>query len=166
MALAALWPDLAKFRHFGKILDIFGDFWGFGKKFNLLWHILNAIGQIFIVVQGQISKIHTAIWSHCLAAFVTVFESEQKSWLVHIIADTNLIEDGSACFYKIRLNRNNNIFWIVVEVKWSACLPSTPTIRVWIPLTPSVFYVKFVTTFMKMNKRGKPIKNKDWSILK
>ena len=110
MALAALWPDLAKFRHFGKILDIFGDFWGFGKKFNLLWHILNAIGQIFIVVQGQISKIHTAIWSHCLAAFVTVFESEQKSWLVHIIADTNLIEDGSACFYKIRLNRNNNIF--------------------------------------------------------
>ena len=29
-------------------------------------------------------------------------------------------------------------------VKWSACLPSTPTIRVQILLTPAVFSVKFV----------------------
>ena len=29
-------------------------------------------------------------------------------------------------------------------VKRSACSPSTPTIRVWIPLTPTVFSVKFV----------------------
>ena len=34
--------------------------------------------------------------------------------------------------------------WDVVGVKWSACLPSTPTIRVRIPLKPTVFSVKFV----------------------
>ena len=35
--------------------------------------------------------------------------------------------------------------------KWSACSPSTPTIRVRIPLTPTVFPVKFV--FEKNKKR-------------
>ena len=34
--------------------------------------------------------------------------------------------------------------WGSVVVKWSACSPSTPTIRVRIQLTPTVFSVKFV----------------------
>ena len=33
---------------------------------------------------------------------------------------------------------------MVVVVKWSACLPSTPTIQVGVPLNPSVFTVNFV----------------------
>ena len=32
----------------------------------------------------------------------------------------------------------------VLVVKWSACSPYTPTIRVRIPLKPAVFHVKFV----------------------
>ena len=52
-----VWPDLAKFRHFGKILTVFGIFFIpyliFGKMFDLLWYIF-AIRQIFIVVHGQI----------------------------------------------------------------------------------------------------------------
>ena len=36
------------------------------------------------------------------------------------------------------------VYWAVVVVKWSACSPSTPTIRVWIPLKPTILSVKFV----------------------
>ena len=34
--------------------------------------------------------------------------------------------------------------WAVVVVKWSACSPSIPTIRVRFLQKPTVFYVKFV----------------------
>ena len=47
-----VWPDLAKFRHLGKILQVLG------KIFNLLWQILYAIGQI--------SLFKMDIWSHWL----------------------------------------------------------------------------------------------------
>ena len=41
--------------------------------------------------------------------------------------------------------RSKNVLYLgCVVVKWSACLPSTPTIRVRIPLKPSVFSVKFM----------------------
>ena len=43
--------------------------------------------------------------------------------------------------------------WAVVVVKWSACLPSTLTIRVWIPLMPTVFSVKFVFEKNKNKKK-------------
>ena len=53
-------PDLAKFRHFGKNVKVFGNFSKvylvFGKLLKLLWQNLNGIGQIFIVVSGQIFK--------------------------------------------------------------------------------------------------------------
>ena len=52
-----MWPDLAKFRHFGKIFEVLGNFSGvyllFGKIFSLLWHNLYTFGQIFIDVIGQ-----------------------------------------------------------------------------------------------------------------
>ena len=52
-----VWPDLAKFRHFGTPLTIFGHF----KRVHLVYckilrwfgQILYAIGQIFIKVNGQ-----------------------------------------------------------------------------------------------------------------
>ena len=41
-----------------------------------------------------------------------------------------------------RVNIENK--WAVLVVKWSACLRSTPTIQVRIPLKPTVFSVKFL----------------------
>ena len=38
-------------------------------------------------------------------------------------------------------------------VKWSACLPSTPTIQVEILLTPTVFSVKFVFKKNEIDKK-------------
>ena len=69
---AAVWPDLAKFRHFGKTLQVFVKFWTvyflFGKMFTLLWQIWYFIALIFIVVNGQILKNNLTIWSHWAAA--------------------------------------------------------------------------------------------------
>ena len=54
--LQPMWPDLAKFRHFGKIFKVFGNFSRlyllFGKILSLLWPILFTFGQIFIYVIG------------------------------------------------------------------------------------------------------------------
>ena len=63
-----VWPDLANFRHFGKISPFWQNLailakssksWHFlrlylifGKIFSLLWHILYTFGQIFINVIG------------------------------------------------------------------------------------------------------------------
>ena len=53
-----MWPDLAKFRHFGNKIKVSGkSVWivlVFGKFVNLLWQIFNAFGQFFTVVDGQI----------------------------------------------------------------------------------------------------------------
>ena len=48
----------------------------------------------------------------------------------------------------------------VVVVKWSACLPSTLTIRVRIPPKPTVFSVKLCLKKTKINKKtGRGLKN-------
>ena len=51
-----------------QIIYVFGNFLRvyllFGIHFNPLWHFLNAIGQIFIDVNGQKLKNNLAIWSH------------------------------------------------------------------------------------------------------
>ena len=53
-----MWPDFTKFRHFGKIVNVFGNFlmvyFLFGNYLDLLWQILDAIGQISFEVNGQI----------------------------------------------------------------------------------------------------------------
>ena len=53
-----VWPDLAKFRHFGTILKVLGAFLMaqlvFGKILMLLLLKFFTIGQVFIVVDGQI----------------------------------------------------------------------------------------------------------------
>ena len=63
-----MWPDLAKFRHFGKILQVFGKFlmvyFLFGKIYNLLFQICCTTELIFIVANGQILKHNVTIWSH------------------------------------------------------------------------------------------------------
>ena len=64
-----VWPDLAKIRHFCKILKVFGNilrvYLIFGIILNLLWQILNAIGLVCIYVKVQIFQNNlVAIWSH------------------------------------------------------------------------------------------------------
>ena len=61
----SVWPDLAKFHHFGNRLKVYLVL---GKVFSSLWHNLYAIGQIFIAENGQILKTQFVIWSHCLAS--------------------------------------------------------------------------------------------------
>ena len=50
----AVWPDLAKFCHFGSTLKHFGHFESidlvFAKVLSLFWQICYAIGLIFIQV--------------------------------------------------------------------------------------------------------------------
>ena len=46
-----------------------------------------------------------------------------------------------------------NYHRVVVVVKWSACLPSTPKIRVRIPLKPIVFSVMLCLKRTKINKK-------------
>ena len=69
-SLVAVWPDLAKFRHFGTILQVFGQFLTvyllLVKLVNLLWQICYDTGLIFIVANGPILKHNLTIWSHCL----------------------------------------------------------------------------------------------------
>ena len=63
-----VWPDLAKFRHFGQILKVFGNFlrgyWVFCQLVNPCWQMFCGIWQIVIVKNGQILKNILHIWSH------------------------------------------------------------------------------------------------------
>ena len=61
-------PDLAKFRHFDKILKVY---FCFGKILNLLWQMFCINGLIFIVTNGQILKDNLTIWSHWRLIFAT-----------------------------------------------------------------------------------------------
>ena len=70
-----VWPDLAKFRHFGKILKDFGNIWRAYLVLATFWtyfgEIMYGIGQRFIVVNGP-------NWKHKLAIGHTVGRSEDK----------------------------------------------------------------------------------------
>ena len=70
-----MWPDLAKFRHFGESLQVFGKFltvyFLFGKMLNLLGQIFDIIGPIFIFANGQILTNNITIWSHWLGLKVS-----------------------------------------------------------------------------------------------
>ena len=72
--MCSVWPDLEKFRLFGKNFLVFGDFKKLylvlGNILNLLWQIFNAIGQILIVVNGQKMKHYLAIWLHWLCSSI------------------------------------------------------------------------------------------------
>ena len=69
MSIHTVWLDLAKLRHFGNILRVFGQILKasslFGKILNLFWPKFYTIGQIYTVINGQMLKKNLAIWSHC-----------------------------------------------------------------------------------------------------
>ena len=58
---APAWPDLAKFRHYGKILQVFGKFLA---VYLLFGKLLSLNLAIFISANGQILKNNPTIWSH------------------------------------------------------------------------------------------------------
>ena len=62
----SVWPDLAKFRHFGKKIKSLANFGRFisyiGKNPE---HSCDIIGLNFLVANGQILKTNRTIWSHC-----------------------------------------------------------------------------------------------------
>ena len=65
----SVWPDLAKFCHLSKALNVFEQFL---KALNSIWQIFQptlanfyAIGPICIAWNGQIFKNNIPIWSHC-----------------------------------------------------------------------------------------------------
>ena len=64
----AMWPNLAKFHHFGIFLKSSAIFWGFiylvfSKVLNPIMAKI-SIRQILMVLNGQILKNDVAIWSH------------------------------------------------------------------------------------------------------
>ena len=66
-------PELAKFRQFEIILKVWAIFWTaylvFDKRLYQLWYFY-AVGQIFIVVNGQRLNRIITIWSHCSSFLV------------------------------------------------------------------------------------------------
>ena len=62
----------------GHNINILGNFLRvylvFGILLKLIWQILNAIGQIFIDVNGQKLKKNLTIWSHCTPALCASLE--------------------------------------------------------------------------------------------
>ena len=77
-----VWPDWAKFCHFGKSLLVLGRFltvyFLLGKMLSILLQICDIIVLIFITANGQILKNNLSIWSHCSA--VTFFPAISKKW--------------------------------------------------------------------------------------
>ena len=59
-----LWPFLPLWQHFKVFGFCLRIYLALHKFFYVLWQILYAIGEIFIDVNGKISKNKLAIWSH------------------------------------------------------------------------------------------------------
>ena len=63
-----MWPDLPKFRHFGKSLQLLGkildSLFFIWKMLSLLWQICDIVGLIFSVPNSQTLKKNLTIWSH------------------------------------------------------------------------------------------------------
>ena len=96
-------PDLAKFHHVGKLLKVLGNllrvYLRVGKMLDLLWHILYAIGQIFVDVNGQMLENNLAIWSHCSTPKEndTKLQVELGTLLLNVIARPRVCGTGWVC---------------------------------------------------------------------
>ena len=91
--LKSVWPNLANFRHFGKILRVFGKFidgiFPIWQMLSLLWQIGYIIGLIFIVAYGKIVYNNINIWSHWSIKLFNLLK--KVTWLT--------ISNQSALFY-------------------------------------------------------------------
>ena len=61
----AEWPDLAKNRHFGNILRVFGNFWRvFRQTVSQCWQMFLLLGKFWMIKMANYWKNILAIWSH------------------------------------------------------------------------------------------------------
>ena len=64
-----MWPDLAKFRYYGKTLKLFGYslrvYFVWGKIVNLIGEISMMLEKISLLLMAQYWKHNLAIWSYC-----------------------------------------------------------------------------------------------------
>ena len=85
--VVSVWPDFAKFRRFGKIFKVLGNFLRvyllFGKILDRLVNFY-AFGQVSIDVNGQMLKNKLAIWSHCLLILAMAFGVLFSFW--HLVS--------------------------------------------------------------------------------
>ena len=113
---SALWPHLAKFRHFCKNYKVFGNIWKsnlvFGEILNLFWQSSYAIGHILIVANDQNITKHFCHLVTLLPSYLHFLNLTipLKSCLT-FIAQTHFL--GSA---KISWNSNRHIIFSIVKV--------------------------------------------------
>ena len=69
IAYLSVWPKLAKFRHFGKTLKVFGYSlrvcFVLGKIVNLFGQIFMMLDTFSLLLMAQYWKHNLTIWSHC-----------------------------------------------------------------------------------------------------
>ena len=84
-----VWPDIARFRHFGEIFKVLGNYsrvyFLLGTILNLLSQILCTFGRIFVDLNGQLLKNNPAIWSNYFGLRLILWKSESIKWIVQAL---------------------------------------------------------------------------------
>ena len=75
--ISPFWQNLHSLRQFLSVYLLFR------KILERLWQISNAIGQVFIDMNGQLLKNYLAIWSHCPPP--SSLGTRKNTWRVSII---------------------------------------------------------------------------------
>ena len=129
-----VWPDLAKFHHFGKSLQVFGQFlmvyFLTGKMLSPLWQIGNVFGLIFITANGQILKNIISIWSHwlqCRSRFHLNWISFKRIlWAANHLNEIHVLE-----YLSLRSQARQAIspsidsFYLKLNLNWfQSCIPT------------------------------------------
>ena len=113
--LESVWPDLAKYHHFGKYLKTFGNIFKVDlvleKVFNSLWHNLFAIGQVFNAENGQILK---AQFGHLVTLIGILFFNLGSGCAPvgrEVASDSRSLRFESCLWQKFILNIYSQLFW-------------------------------------------------------
>ena len=102
-----MWPDLAKFRHSGEILQYlakdFNFYLVFCKISNLICHICCVIGHTFIVINGQNWAHRLTICSHWWAwCHPTEFSNSNSVIIIELCSWRNPSARFSKIFWKLK----------------------------------------------------------------
>ena len=113
--LESVWPDLAKYHHFGKYLKTFGNIFKVDlvleKVFNSLWHNLFAIGQVFNAENGQILK---AQFGHLVTLIGILFFNLGSGCAPvgrEVASDSRSLRFESCLWQKFILNIYSQLYW-------------------------------------------------------
>ena len=102
-----MWPDLAKFHHFGEILSIFGHSLrakiAFGNILNLFWPIVYVWAECLLLQTAEYWTYNQAIWSHwgrdqregfLIDSIETEQQRQQRQRSNRLVIDYSLIGQG------------------------------------------------------------------------